>query len=97
MVNNSVIGNVISREDGLTELVNIDITDVNSLDTIEITENKAPEGYNSLIGTITLEVTKVETETGYQVLNVNFPDNVSVSLENGTIKVIVKNDKIKEF
>ena len=97
-VNNSAIGNVISGENGLTEVKTINIKNLDN-DIIEITENKAPKGYNSLIGTIKLEVVKEETENGYSVSNINFEnnENVSASLENGTIKVIVKNEKIKEF
>ena len=96
-VNNSPIGNIISGENGLTETKTIEIENLNN-DTIEITENKAPEGYSSLIGTITLEVVKSETETGYSVSNINFEntENVNVSLEGNTIKIVVKNEK-KQF
>ena len=98
-VNDTSFGNKLTDKDGLTELMNIDITDVNTIDTIEITETKAPEGYNKLIDTIKLEVTKEENENGYQVkgLNVVNTENIEATLENGLIKVIVRNDKIQEF
>ena len=97
-VNGISIGNVTTGENGLTSLQTIDITDVNTLDTIEIEEISAPQGYNSLIGKITLEVVKEDVGTGYQAKEINFEntENVNASLENGTIKVIVKNEK-KEF
>ena len=98
-VNGTSLENKTTGEDGLTELMNIDITDVNTIDTIEITETKAPDGYNKLIDTIKLEVTKEENENGYQVkgLNVVNTENIEATLENGLIKVIVRNDKIQEF
>ena len=71
-VNGISIGNVTTGENGLTSLQTIDITDVNTLDTIEIEEISAPQGYNSLIGKITLEVVKEDVGTGYQAKEINF-------------------------
>ena len=75
------------EKNGLTEIKTIDIENLNN-DVIEITENKAPEGYNSLIETIRLEVVKTETGNGYSVSKINFEntENVNVSLENGNNK-----------
>ena len=97
-VNGSSIGNLTTGEDGLTSLHTIDITDVNSVDTIEIEEINAPQWYNSLIGKITLEVIKEDIGTAYETKEIKFEnnENVNASLENGIIKIVVKNKK-KEF
>ena len=94
-VNNTSIGDFISGKNGLTSTGTINITDVNTVDIIEITESKAPEGYNSLINTITIRVEKEETATGYQVKSVDFvnDDNVTVDFQNNIIKVIVEDEK----
>ena len=42
----------------MLNLGTVEITDVTNPDTITIEETKAPEGYNKLIDSITVEVTK---------------------------------------
>ena len=86
---------------GVLNLGTVQITEVANKDTITIQETKAPEGYNKLIDSITLEVTKGTSggkyiATGANITSGNTNSNASVKIENGIVKITVRNEK-KEF
>ena len=85
---------------GILDLGTVEITQIGK-DNITITETKAPEGYNALIESITVEVTKELSNGNYvatnaQITSGNTNGNASVKIEEGIIKITVKNTP-KEF
>ena len=87
-------------DNGIIDLGVIDILDVDTVDTIVVKETKAPEGYNAILGEMTIQVEK-------ELLNGRFVaksaeiisggvEGTTVRVDNGVIKIQVANEK-KEF
>ena len=82
---------------GLLDLGTVEITQTGT-DSITITETNPPAGYSKLIGNITVEITKGLSNGAYTVTDAKIvPENTnaSVRIENGVIKITVKNQKLK--
>ena len=83
-------------ENGAINLENIGITEVGT-QTFTIKEKQAPNGYDSLIDTITLKVTTQLKNEEYVVSNVSLSpesENATVSLSGTTVQILVKNIKV---
>ena len=98
---NSEIENKTTNEQGVINTSIIEISEVNTNDRITIEEITAPEGYNKIIDSITIEIEKKMENGVYKLKNANIIDGqldgASVSIDGNTIKIIVKNERIKEF
>ena len=85
---------------GLVDLGTVNITNVNTTDTITIEETKAPDGYNKILGTMQLSVTKkLDTNGGSYVADTvsitsGGVEGTSARVEGNTIKIVVPNEKI---
>lgn len=99
---------VTNNGDGTFNCPDIAITEENQVFIYEIEEILTPTGYVGLNGTIKIKITtKLNTEgTGYILDNVSFIntqggsieiDGVTYDVENNTIKIIVENEKNKNF
>ena len=91
-----------TNSSGIAQITGLPIQDEEP-DTITIQETQAPIGYNKLIGSITLNVTKELSNGEYKILNATIVDtinsgaeNVSVTVDGNTIKITVK-DEPKPF
>ena len=73
---------------GILNLGTVKITDISTTDTITIREITAPDGYNKLIESITVEVTKGEDNGNYVATGAE-----KVRLENNVIIITVPNEK----
>ena len=98
IINSGEVKEYISDNNGLITINDIEITEVGT-DTIRIEEIEAPSGYNKLIGTLILNVTKTEEDGEYKASNIQFgngsqTNGAEVKLENGLITVTVPNEKI---
>ena len=93
--------NFVTDENGLIDLGTVEITGINENDTITIEETKAPENYDPILGTMTLEVSKIIRDGKYVAESVNITsgavEGTTATLEGNTIKVVVSNRKIKQF
>ena len=97
-VNNGVATQYTTGSDGSITTNNIPITSTGT-DTITIQEIQAPAGYNSLIGTLTIEVDKTISGGNYTVTDADFTSSTNengstISLSGNTITVTVPNEKI---
>ena len=85
---------------GKISLGTVEITDTSKKDTINITETKAPDGYNKLVGNLTVEVSKGESNGSYVATGANITaggvDGTKVTLKGKVITITVPNVK-KEF
>ena len=82
---------------GIISINNIEITETGT-DTITIEETQAPTGYNKIIGTLTINVTKTISDGEYVASNAQLTGNTAgstINLSNGLITVTVPNEKIK--
>ena len=90
-----------TNEKGIIDLGTVNITDVNNPDTITVKETKAPTGYNKLIDTLTLKVEKQLQDGQYSAKTVSITsggvEGTSATISGNTIKIVVPNEKIKEF
>ena len=98
IINSGEVKEYISDNNGLITINDIEITEVGT-DTIRIEEIEAPSGYNKLIGTLILNVTKTEEDGEYKASNIQFgngsqTNGAEVKLENGLITLTVPNEKI---
>ncbi len=102
-VNGADKGTVNTNQNGEISIENIPITDINSKDTITVTETKAPDGYIGFNGKINITVTKQELNGEYTIIDATANNesgaeyqDVTIENENGvpTIQVIVVNEKI---
>ena len=96
-INNGPAQNYTIGQDGTITLDPITITET-GLDTITIEEITPPTGYNSMIGTIILEVTKTLSGSSYVVSDIEFSEEsqgngTEVSLSGGVITVTIPNKK----
>ena len=96
-VNNEEAKEYTTNQEGSLTIDPIDITNIGT-DTITIEEVTPPTGYNSVIGTLTIEVTKEESNGQYIVSNAQFtsetnPQGSTINLQNGLITVTVPNEK----
>ena len=93
--------NFVTDENGLIDLGTVEIIGINENDTITIEETKAPENYDPILGTMTLEVSKIIRDGKYVAESVNITsgavEGTTATLEGNTIKVVVSNRRIKEF
>ena len=87
-------------ENGIIDLGTIEITDTEKPDTITIKETKAPDKYNKILDTMTIEISKKIENGNYVVESANIVEEevegTTVRVENGVIKIQVAN-KRKEF
>ena len=85
---------------GKISLGTVEITDTSKKDTINVTETKAPDGYNKLVGNLTVEVSKGESNGSYVATGANITaggvDGTKVTLKGKVITITVPNVK-KEF
>ena len=86
-------------ENGLIDLGTVKITDIKTNDTITVKETKAPDGYNKILDTMTIEVSKqITSENKYAAKEATITsgqvEGTSVSIENNIIKIVVANRKI---
>ena len=82
---------------GILNLGMVEIGDISTPDTITIREITAPDGYNKLIESITVEVTKGEDNGNYVATGAEITagevQGVKVRLENNVIIITVPNEK----
>ena len=98
-VNNGQSQNYTTGPDGTVTTSDIQITSTGT-DTITIEEVTPPTGYNSLIDTLTLIVTKTENSNGFAIGNVTFDDGTNINgstvvLSGNTIILTVPNKKME--
>ena len=85
-----------TNSSGIISINNIEITETGT-DTITIEETQAPTGYNKIIGTLTIKVTKTISDGEYVASNAQLTGNTAgstINLSNGLITVTVPNEKI---
>ena len=91
----------VTGENGILDLGTVKIEDVTTKDTIQVKETKSPEGYNKILDTMTIEVEKQNSNGNYGLKNVKIisgqVEGTSVKVEGNTIKIVVGNEKIKNF
>ena len=91
----------VTGENGILDLGTVKIEDVTTKDTIQVKETKAPEGYNKILDTMTIEVEKQNSNGKYTLKNATIKtgqvEGTSVKVEGNTIKIKVGNEKIKNF
>ena len=80
---------------GILNLGTVEITDVSTTDTITIREITAPDGYNKLIGSLTVEVTKGEQNDSYVATGAQITagqvEGAEVELNGNVITITVPN------
>ena len=89
---------VTTGSNGIVDLGTIQITNVETIDTITVKETKAPEGYNAILDEMTIQVEKdISAEGNYVAKNPTITsgevEGTSVSLEGNTVKIIVADEK----
>ena len=89
---------VTTGSNGIVDLGTIQITNVETIDTITVKETKAPEGYNAILEEMTIQVEKdISAEGNYVAKNPTITsgevEGTSVSLEGNTVKIIVADEK----
>ena len=95
-INNGQTQEYTTNGSGIIEINNIAITETGT-DTITIEETQAPTGYNKIIGTLTIKVTKTISDGEYVASNAQLTGNTAgstINLSNGLITVTVPNEKI---
>lgn len=88
----------VTNENGEFSISDIQISET-GIDTITIEEIEAPAGYNKIIDTLKIEVTKGVDGSKYIVTDVKFSDDTqsngsTVTLQGSTIIVTVPNEKV---
>ena len=88
-----------TTSNGVLSLGTVQITDPNTPDTIQITETSAPTGYNPLIGSLTVQVTKGESNGNYVATGAQITagevEGAEVTLEGNVITIKVPNKLIE--
>ena len=88
-----------TTSNGVLSLGTVEITDPNTTDTIQITETSAPAGYNPLIGSLTVQVTKGESNGTYVATGAQITagevEGAEVTLEGNVITIKVPNEPIE--
>ncbi len=89
---------VTTGSNGIVDLGTIQITNVETIDTITVKETKPPEGYNAILDEMTIQVEKdISAEGNYVAKNPTITsgevEGTSVSLEGNTVKIIVADEK----
>ena len=97
-INNGEATEYTANNSGIISIKDIEITEQGT-DKIVIEETQAPTGYNSIIGTLTINVTKTLSGEEYIASNAEFtsstnPQGSTVNLQDGLITVTVPNEKI---
>ena len=91
----------VTGENGILDLGTVKIEDVTTKDTIQVKETKAPEGYNKILDIMTIEVEKQNSNGKYGLKSAKIVsgqvEGTSVGIEGNTIKIVVGNEKIKNF
>ena len=86
-----------TNENGIIDLGTIEITEIENKDIITVKETKAPKGYNELIESLTIEVTKGETNGRYvatgATITVGKVQGAKVELNGNVITITVPNEK----
>ena len=86
-----------TNENGIIDLGTIEITEIGNKDIITVKETKAPKGYNELIESLTIEVTKGETNGRYvatgATITVGKVQGAKVELNGNVITITVPNEK----
>ncbi len=89
---------VTTGQNGIVNLGTVTITDVNTNDTMTIEETKAPDGYNKILGTATLEIEKEVVDGSYKATGVQITSGgqagITAKVENNVIKITVQDEKI---
>ena len=82
-----------TNENGIIDLGTVAITEITNKDTITVKETKAPEGYNQILDTLTIEVEKQLLNGSYTVKNASIKsgevEGTSVTLEGNVIKITI--------
>ena len=90
--------NKTTGQDGTVDLGTVNITDINSKDTITVKEVTAPTGYNKILDTMTLQVSKKLNGSSYALDSVSITsggvEGASATVDGNTIKIVVPNEKI---
>ena len=85
----------LSTTNGIIYYGTINIEETRNKDTINITENSSPTGYNKLINSIDINITKEVVNGSYKATNAELEGtNAEVNIEGNTVVVKVKNEKI---
>ena len=86
-------------ENGIIDLGTVDIKDVTTKDIITMEETKAPDEYDKITGTITIEIEKQGNNGKYSIKNasVTSGQEASVTIDGNTIHILVKDNKTKYF
>ena len=88
-----------TTSNGRLNLGTVQITDPSTTDTIQITETSAPAGYNPLVGSLTVEVTKGENNGNYVVTGAQITaggvEGTEVSLNGNVITITVPNQPVE--
>ena len=89
-----------TTSNGRLNLGTVQITDPSTTDTIQITETSAPAGYSPLVGSLTVQVTKGESNGAYVATGAQITaggvEGAEVSLNGNVITITVPN-KPQEF
>ena len=93
-INNGAAQEYTTNKNGEIEIRGIQITDINSEDTITIEETKAPDGYILNSETITLKVTKGLNGENNAYIATNVTGSENASLEENTVKITLDNKKL---
>ena len=96
-INNGTAQTYKTDNSGSIIINNIPITGAGT-DTITITETKAPDGYNAIIGTITVNVTKSLTGGSYTVTDAKLTGTTNgstINFSGNTITVTIPNEKVE--
>ena len=97
-INGGEVENYTTDENGSILIDSIATTGIGK-DIITVQEIEAPTGYNSIIGTLTIEVEKTIVEGKYTAVSANFsnstnPDGSTIKFNDNTISLTVPNEKI---
>ncbi len=88
-----------TTSNGRLNLGTVQITDPSTTDTIQITETSAPAGYNPLVGSLTVEVTKGESNGNYVITGAQITaggvEGTEVSLNGNVITIKVPNQPVE--
>ena len=88
---------VSTGSNGIVDLGTVQITNVGTTDTITVKETKAPDGYNAILGTMTIQVEKELSNGSYVAKSATITsgavEGTTVRVENGIVKIQVANTK----
>ena len=88
---------VSTGSNGIVDLGTVQITNVGTTDTITVKETKAPDGYNAILGTMTIQVEKELSNGNYVAKSATITsgavEGTSVTLEGNVVKIVVADKK----